>query len=183
MRLRYHFIDETGFNVSMHKSYGWEKRGNKLMSNKSLIKSKNYSLISGINADNICYSQIIEGGVRSADFYYFILMIIQDLKLYDKKYVLMADNCPVHKSRFYDKISNIISMEFLPKYSPWLNPIETYFSFLKRKPKNETFTNVDELLIKLKNIIVSTNSNEIISCNKSIYKYIKKSLQFEDIIN
>ena len=71
--------------------------------------------------------------------------------------VLVMDNCPFHKSlAVADELSrNNISVVFLPPYSPQLNPIEEFFSMIKRnfyscgtRPKNQTeiMSKVDETL-------------------------------------
>ena len=65
---------------------------------------------------------------NSLTFCHFLRIFIRTLNR-KKKYVFILDNAGFHKTQpvmhLLDEFSSFISVEFLPPYSPELNPIET----------------------------------------------------------
>lgn len=59
------------------------------------------------------------------------------------EFVLIMDNASWHTSKkvtpFLDGLSDIISVHFLPKYSPDLNPVELFWRVAKSKLSNRLF--------------------------------------------
>jgi transposase len=166
----------------LHPEYGYEKKNKKLISKREIIKTRNITLISAIDNTNVCFSQLFNYSPRSSDFFNYILGMIENLKLDQENFVIVMDNCATHKSRFYKKLKDFIPMIFLPKYSPFLNPIETYFGYLKREMKKENFRDEEELLKKLKQKILNTPNDVIDYCNRSSSKYIIKILNNDNSI-
>ena len=67
-----------------------------------------------------------------------------------KKYVFILDNVGYHKTspvkNLLDKNSHFISVEFLPPYSPELNPIETCWKVTKNAvTKSQYFPTIDTM--------------------------------------
>jgi transposase len=67
-----------------------------------------------------------------------------------RKYVFVLDNVGYHKTQpvknLLDKNSHFISVEFLPPYSPELNPIETCWKVTKNAvTKSQYFSAIDSL--------------------------------------
>ncbi len=60
-----------------------------------------------------------------------------------KKYVFVLDNAPFHKSSVVKKrlasLGKNIAVEFLPTYSPELNPTETCWKVIRHNVTNSTF--------------------------------------------
>jgi len=70
-----------------------------------------------------------------------------------KKYVLILDNVGYHKTQcirtLIQEYKNIF-VEYLPPYSPELNPIETCWKVTKNQvTKSQYFTSIDEMQVKL----------------------------------
>ncbi|GAB6045813.1 hypothetical protein JCM11957_14110 [Caminibacter profundus] len=63
--------------------------------------------------------------------------------------VLIMDNASFHKSKKLDIPKNI-KIEYLPPYSPELNPQERRFEDIKKFLKNIIFKTIEELEKKLK---------------------------------
>jgi transposase len=102
------------------------------------------TIISAICQDAIIANQIIEGGVDSIVFenfiYHTLLSIRNDKLLSERKVVLLIDNAPIHKSLRVLETARAMKavLIFNAEYSPWLNPVEQFFKFLKAelKPKH-----------------------------------------------
>ncbi len=77
--------------------------------------------------------------VNSETFIEFIQELIEKFG----EFILIMDNAPWHTSKkvspFLDELSDIISIHFLPKYSPDLNPVELYWRVAKSRLANRLF--------------------------------------------
>lgn len=75
-----------------------------------------------------------------------------------KKYVFVLDNAPYHKSsvikEYFAALSKNIKVEFLPPYSPELNPTETCWKIVRSNVTNSTyFATLDEMQGKIEEFI------------------------------
>ena len=64
-----------------------------------------------------------------------LLSICRDPKLQGKKVVLVLDNARIHHHQFVLECArrHKVNVIFLAQYSPWLNPVESLFAFIKSK--------------------------------------------------
>jgi len=74
----------------------------------------------------------------------------------NKKYVFVFDNASYHKTKviknFLEKNSSFVKVEFLPPYSPELNPIETVWKITRATVTNSKYyKTLDELQESLEN--------------------------------
>lgn len=79
-----------------------------------------------------------------------------------KKYVLILDNAGFHKTQCVKKLLNEyftnIFVEYIPPYSPELNPIETCWKVTKNSvTKSQYFSTIDELQEDLENFWAEHN--------------------------
>lgn len=86
---------------------------------------------------------------NSITFLNFLQNFIETLDK-NKKYVFILDNAGFHKTKiitnFLQKHSSWIKIEFIPPYSPELNPIETCWKVTKNAvTKSQYFATIDEL--------------------------------------
>lgn len=131
-------IDETYFYNNMTNNYGWSKKGSKITTYLPVKKNK-LSVLVAISDSKIIKSQIFSKNVSSSDFITFI----KNLNV-KNKYLLM-DNVSFHKSKeIRDTVKNNNNLLlFIPPYSPEFNPIELFFSNLKRKCKKDYYKIID----------------------------------------
>ena len=94
---------------------------------------------------------------------------LEEFKKYvgDKEVVIIMDNARYHKTKGL-KIPEGIEIEFIPPYSPELNPVERVFQEIKKKMKNEIYKNMDELMDKLSD----SNSKTILDIRKNKKKLL-----------
>lgn len=156
-------IDETYFNSNVRPTYGYSLKGKKLfLENKIIIKK--YSLLMAISSDKIIDYEIIDGNIDSNIFSKFIDRLPNNTKL-------LLDNVSFHKTKNVKYISNKknIELQFIPPYTPEVNPIEYVFSIIKHYYKKIKFN--DKLMID--NIKKSINN----------YKYYDFSNIYKNITN
>ena len=87
--------------------------------------------------------------------------------------VLIMDNASFHKSKQL-KVPKNIKIEYLPPYSPELNPQERRFEDIKKFLKNITFKTIEELEKKVTEILFSYTKEQIKSLVS--YNYIIKAM-------
>lgn len=125
------FIDETGTNTSMSRSYGRSKKGEKANSIKPSSKGKNVTLIGAMSMNGIIASMTLEGGTKSEVFLTFARELL--VPVLSPSSIVIMDNLAAHKTL---ETRNIIESTgakiiYLPRYSPDLNPIELCWSKIK----------------------------------------------------
>ena len=113
---------------------------------KSTVKRSQYSvsLISAISYDRIIANQLIECGVDSSVFESFLTQMLmglsEDKDLVGSNVVVLMDNARVHHHELVLATARRfrVNILFSAQYSPWLNPVEEYFNFLKRSLKDKS---------------------------------------------
>ena len=76
------------------------------------------------------------------------------------------DNASFHKSKQL-KIPKNIKIEYIPPYSPELNPQERRFEDIKKSLKNKLFKTLEDLENKVEEILLSYTQEQI----KSLVSY------------
>ncbi|GGE32244.1 hypothetical protein GCM10011510_11950 [Streptococcus himalayensis] len=73
---------------------------------------------------------------------------------YPNDYILLVmDNAVWHKSRTLEKPTNI-GFEFIPPYTPEINPIEQVWAEIRKRGfKNKAFKTLDDVINKLQEVI------------------------------
>ncbi len=84
----------------------------------------------------------------------------------DEFKILFLDNGAFHKAKELE-IPHNIQLVFIPPYSPELNPAEKLWRYFKDRIANEVFKTLDDLSLRLSQIIVDLKSETI----KSITSY------------
>ena len=88
------------------------------------------------------------------------------------KIVLIMDNASFHKSKQL-KIPKNIKIEYIPPYSPELNPQERRFEDIKKFLKNRVFNSLEELQSKVNEILFSYTKDQVKSL--VFYPYLQKA--------
>lgn len=102
------------------------------------------TLIAAISLRKVVSHQILEGGVDSVVFENFLYQTItalqNDADTAEKAIVILLDNATIHKHSLIKETARQLNVTLLynAEYSPWLNPIEQLFSYLKRKLAKQT---------------------------------------------
>jgi transposase len=84
----------------------------------------------------------------------------------DEFKILFLDNGAFHKAKELD-IPHNIQLVFIPPYSPELNPAEKMWRYFKDRIANEVFKTLDDLSLRLSQLIVDLKNETI----KSITSY------------
>ncbi|GAN08749.1 conserved hypothetical protein [Mucor ambiguus] len=157
------FLDEAGFNKSMHRSYGWPEVGTPCKIDVQ-TRGANVSILGAICKSGLITlsrKEVVLGdrsrkrtrasekaqaskkkGTTSSDFPEYIKQVLTTLDAANMSYkYLVLDNASIHKAALIGSWveQRDYKLLFLPPslYSPFLNPIEEFWSKLKTVVNND----------------------------------------------
>lgn len=126
------FIDETGHNLHLTQRYGYAPAGEPAIRQINGNRGRNLTAIVAISMAGLVHYKLVEGAANATIFYEFLDELERHLP---SNPVLIMDNVRFHHGqlvrRWINEHSQSVRVEYLPPYSPELNPIEEFFSMEK----------------------------------------------------
>lgn len=125
------YVDETGIDTYLYREYGRAQRGKKVYGKVSGRKFKRVGIVAGKCGKSIISPLQYSGTMDSRLFeYWFEHMLMRDVP---KGTVIVMDNASFHRKKKLFQLAQSYNCRviFLPPYSPDLNPIENFWSWLK----------------------------------------------------
>lgn len=158
------FQDEMSAWCSARKGYGWTL--NKRLEVKAPQRNRQrlncFGAVCPNNGDII---QMTSKESKTPAFIRFLNKIAK--KYHNKNVKLYLDNLPVHKAR---KVNEFISkhphikLEFMPPYSPDLNPQEQWWNYERKKLlNNRNFSSTHQLATSISRFTKQTSPEQIMS--------------------
>lgn len=146
-------FDEVKFQLDSTYKRIWFPKGEK--PNGAFFWTSKKLLTFGALTSNHKFYYEFYDSQNSLTFRHFLRFLIKKLNR-KKKYVFILDNVGYHKTQpvknLLNKYSSFISVEYLPTYSPELNPIETNWKVTKNAvTKSQYFPNIDTMQEALEN--------------------------------
>jgi transposase len=158
-------LDETGIRIESDNHSSWSPIGTppvleKNGSRKGINIIGSTSILNNFHTVNDIYSS--RKSITSREVISHLEYLIEINK--DNKVVVFLDNAKVHTSaaikEFYLNNRDILSLIFMPKYSPNMNPQENVWNYLKAKLYRPAARNfIKELVLDVKCIYDELNSN------------------------
>lgn len=155
------FVDETGINVDLGRTYGRSPVGEPIMESRPVNTPQNLSVIGALGARGLLTSLCVEGAVDGECFAQFVEeMLVPEL---EPGQIVLMDNVAVHKS---DRVQKALEragavLIFLPPYSPDLNPIEECWSKIKAGLRAVAARTRNKLLRGLKTVLAQITPHHI----------------------
>jgi len=139
------YVDECGIDKYLYREYGWSPRGEKIHDVISGRKYKRVGIVAAQIGKEIVAPLQYDGAMDSVLFEtWFVERLLPSLP---EKTVIVMDNATFHRKRRLIPLAQNRGYEiiFLPPYSPQLNQIEHFWSWLKRRLKKviSTFDSLD----------------------------------------
>ncbi len=165
---RIFFLDETGVTTALTRLYGRAFGGKRAIGSAPKNYGKQINILSAMSRTGVAASLAVTGSVDSVVMSIFVREIL--LPVLQPGDLVVMDNYSVHKTRrvlsLFEKAKVLV--EFLPPYSPDLNPIEKCWSKVKNHLRGaesrETETLYKEIGIALSLVTESDARNWIKSC-------------------
>jgi transposase len=136
------FIDESGANLGFTRRFGRARPGQRVVEGTPGNAGLHYTLIAALSTQGVEAPWLLEGAMDGAAFEVYVEHVLVPT-LHPGDIVLM-DNLSFHKAPRIRRLIVSVGarLEFLPPYSPDLNPIELCWSKIKtalRAAKARTF--------------------------------------------
>jgi transposase len=125
------FIDETAITTNMVRGRGRCPRGERLVSHVPQGEWKTITFIAGLRHNRMMAPMVIDGAMDGPAFLAYIEQCLGPTLRRGE--IVVMDNCRVHKVAGVKEAIETrgAGLEYLPAYSPDLNPIELSFSPFK----------------------------------------------------
>ena len=125
------FIDETATSINMVRHRGRCRRGERLISYVPQGAWKTITFVAALRHNKMTAPMVIDGPINGATFVAYIQQCLAPTLKCDD--IVVIDNLPAHKvSGVKEAIEAAgATVQYLPQYSPDLNPIEMPFSKFK----------------------------------------------------
>jgi transposase len=153
-------FDETGFRLVPVYKRVWFFKGEKPKGVFFWSNKKNNIIGALINGKKLYYKW--HESLNTLTFLGFVKSFIKQLP--KGKYVFILDNAPYHKSstvlKYLHCLGDDIKIEFLPPYSPELNPTETCWKIIRKHVTNSTyFQSIEKMQTKIDDFLVGYDFN------------------------
>jgi transposase len=165
---RIFFLDETGVTTALTRLYGRAFGGKRAFGNAPKNYARQINILSALSHTGVAASLAVTGSVDSIVMSIFVREVL--LPVLKPGDVVVMDNYSVHKTRrVLDEFERAqVVVEFLPPYSPDLNPIEKCWSkvktYLRGAESREHERLYKEIGIALSRVTESDAVNWIKSC-------------------
>jgi transposase len=164
------FLDESAFHINLKRGMAWSKKGTPAIVTVPMTKAKATSILGAISATGLinvslrvpkCIKKrklghetdVYSTGTVTGHYLSFVKATLDEMDRYPemKGHYLVMDNAPIHSSTDIGKYINSRGYQYvyLPPYSPELNPIEQFWSVVKRKVKRNKFLEKESLMTRI----------------------------------
>lgn len=157
------FLDETGANTVLQRTHGYAPIGERVVASVPLAGRKTVTFIGTLTAGGLVAPWAFEGAMNGDLFLAYVeQLLVPALK---PGMVVVMDNLPCHKVAGVEEaiVAAQCRLEYLPAYSPDLNPIENAFSKLKRGLRDWAARTVEGIYEGLRRIITRFRPTECLN--------------------
>lgn len=157
---RLKFIDESGVNIAMTRLYGRAPRGERVVGSAPQNYGENITLLGALSASGLCALMTVNGATDGEVFAAFVREVLAPtLREGD---IVVLDNLGAHRSAAARKAVEArgARLQFLPPYSPDLNPIERCWSKIKTALRAAKARTREALEAAIKQAIVAVSASD-----------------------
>jgi len=168
-------VDEAGVNTGMARTYGRSLIGTRAEGDKPRNTGSNISLVGALRVSGITTIMMLEGAVDGDAFKAFIeKKLVPTLHAGD---IVLMDNINIHKGKEVEEAirSAGAKLQYLPRYSPDLSPMENCWSKLKELLRGIAARTVDTLEEGVKNALDKVTEKDV----KGWFKHCGYCIQSE----
>jgi transposase len=147
------FLDEMGANTAMQRTHGYAPRGQRVPAKAPLGGWQAVTFVGALTAGGLLAPWALQGAMNGDWFVAYVEQVL--VPALRPGMVVVMDNLPSHKVDGVERAIRAAGcrLEYLPPYSPDLNPIENAFSKLKRALRDWAARTVDGVYDGLRQLI------------------------------
>jgi transposase len=147
------FLDETGANTAMQRTHGYAPKGERVAGKAPLGGWQAVTFVGALTAGGLVAPWALEGAMNGEWFLAYVEQVL--VPALRPGMVVVMDNLPCHKVQGVEEaiLAAGCRLEYLPAYSPDLNPIENAYSKLKRALRDWAARTVEGVYEGLRRII------------------------------
>jgi len=136
------FIDESGTNLGFTCRFGRARPGQRVVEGTPGNAGPHYTLLAALSTQGVQAPSLLQGAMDGAAFAVYVEHVL--VPTLRPGAIALLDNLSFHKAPHIRRLIESVGahLEFLPPYSPDLNPIELCWSKIKtalRASKARTF--------------------------------------------
>jgi hypothetical protein len=128
-------VDESATNErTSERKYGWSRRGVPCRASRVGRRSERWSVLPALTHDGILFYEVFHGSFDRERFEGFMRELVSKMSPFPAlNSVILLDNASIHHNGRIEEICHDagVVIEYLPPYSPDLNPTELVFHELK----------------------------------------------------
>lgn len=130
------FLDETGANTAMQRTHGYAPKGQRVVASVPFKGWEAVTFVGALTVGGLVAPWALEGALNGEWFLAYVEQVL--VPALRPGMVVIMDNLPCHKVQGVQEAIEAAGcrLEYLPPYSPDLNPIENAFAKLKRALRN-----------------------------------------------
>ncbi len=158
---RLRFLDECGANLGLTRLYGRAAPGERVVEGTPGVSGPHYTVVATLGGRGLKAPWVIEGAMNATVFEVYVEHVLApSLRAGD---IVVLDNLKAHQGA---RVRALIEargarLEFLPPYSPDLNPIELCWSKVKAALRAAKARTLDALLDALAQAFRSVSRQDI----------------------
>jgi transposase len=147
------FLDETGANTAMQRTHGYAPKGERVVGAVPFKGWQAVTFVGALTAGGLIAPWALEGALNGEWFLAYVEQVL--VPALKPGMVVVMDNLPCHKVQGVEEAIRAAGcrLEYLPAYSPDLNPIENAYSKLKRALRDWAARTVEGVYEALRQII------------------------------
>lgn len=131
------FVDESGFNLHIRRSRGRSTSGTKAVWVAPNARGRNVSIIGVLSPKyGMIFWKKYVGGTDAQRYTQFLTELLREPRFQYKTYRIVMDNATCHSKKQIEELLEGQPVrqiaQFLPPYSPHLNPIENAWGHMKQ---------------------------------------------------
>jgi transposase len=154
------FIDESGAHLGLTRLCGRAVPGVRVVEATPGFSGPHYTLVAALSLQGIQAPLMFEGAMNTTTFETYVEQVLSPTLCAGD--IVLADNLTAHKS---DAARVAIEargahLEFLPPYSPDLNPIEKCWAQVKQALRTAKARTWDDLLIAVRDALLAVTPHD-----------------------
>ncbi len=155
------FVDESGINTGMARTYGRAPIGQRVEGAKPRNTGANISLVGALKLSGVAAIMMLTGAIDGAAFKTFVEdLLVPTLQSGD---LVLMDNSTTHKGK---EIAQAIQatgaeLKYLPRYSPDFSPLENCWSKLKELLRGMAARTLETLEEGVKNALNQITEEDV----------------------